>query len=62
MIERVLDQAQHNPAPSGRFLDDEVRWDVGALDIPDTGATWRGPEGVREFFTPLGRPIRRMGL
>jgi hypothetical protein len=33
MIARVLDQAQHNPAALWEILDDEVRWDVGALDI-----------------------------
>jgi ketosteroid isomerase-like protein len=46
----VLDQARHNPTALWEVLDDDVRWEVGALDIPDSGGTWHGPEGVREFF------------
>jgi ketosteroid isomerase-like protein len=62
MIERVLDQAQHNPVALWEILDDEVRWDVGALDIPDAGATyWRGPEGVREFFRRWVGPFDEWG-
>ncbi len=51
MIERMLDQAQHNPVALWEILDDEVLWELGDSDIPDAGAShWRWPEGVREFF------------
>jgi len=50
LIFRVLDQARHDPTALWNVLDDEVRWEVGALDIPDSGGTWHGPAGVREFF------------
>jgi ketosteroid isomerase-like protein len=50
MIERMLGQAQRNPAALYEILDEEVRWDVAALDVPDGGPTYHGPEGVRDFF------------
>jgi hypothetical protein len=51
MVERVLAEARHRPAALWEVLDDEVVWEVGALDSPDAGGTeWRGPAGVREFF------------
>jgi ketosteroid isomerase-like protein len=50
MIERMLDQAQRDPAALFEVLDDEVRWEVGPLDLPDSRATYCGPAGVREFF------------
>jgi ketosteroid isomerase-like protein len=50
MIERVLDQAHDHPAALWEALDEEARWEVGELEIPDAGTSWRGPAGVREFF------------
>jgi ketosteroid isomerase-like protein len=50
LVLRVLGQGRRNPDALFEVLDDEVRWDVGFLDIPDSGGTWRGPTGVREFF------------
>jgi ketosteroid isomerase-like protein len=50
MIRRVLDQAPDNPTVLWEVFDDDVRWELGSLDIPDAGGTWRGPAGVREFF------------
>jgi len=51
MIQRIFDQAPHDPDVLFESLDDEVQWEVGAIDIPDIGAAyWRGPAGVREFF------------
>ena len=51
LVLRVLDQARHNNATAFlEVLDDEARWEVGSLDIPDSGGTWHGPAGVREFF------------
>jgi ketosteroid isomerase-like protein len=50
MIERMLREAPHNPAALWDILDDDVRWDASALDVPDAGATYHGPDGVREFF------------
>jgi ketosteroid isomerase-like protein len=51
MVERVLNEARDRPAALYEILDDEVLWDIGALDIPDAGTTQRrGPAGVREFF------------
>ena|SRR5215216_4632042 len=50
LILRVLDQARHDPTALWNVLDDEVRWEVGTLDLPDSEGTWHGPAGVREFF------------
>jgi ketosteroid isomerase-like protein len=50
MIERMLEQAQRNPAALYDLLDDHVRWEVAALDVPDAGPIYHGPEGVRDFF------------
>jgi ketosteroid isomerase-like protein len=62
MVERVLAEAQHNPAALWDVLDDEVLWEFGALDLPDQGAThWRGPEGVREFFRRWVGPFAEWG-
>lgn len=62
MIERMLDRARHNPAALFEMLDDEVRWEVGALNIPDVGpADWRGPAGVREFFRRWVGPFDEWG-
>ena len=49
-VERMLREAQHNPAALYEVLDDDVHWDVEALNLPDTPPTYCGPEGVREFF------------
>jgi ketosteroid isomerase-like protein len=62
LIERMLDQAQHNPVALWEILDDEVLWEVGVLDIPDAGAGhWRGPAGVREFFRLWVAPFDEWG-
>jgi ketosteroid isomerase-like protein len=51
IVEQVLERARHDPDALFEALDDEVRWEVGGLDIPDVeSAHWRGPAGVREFF------------
>jgi ketosteroid isomerase-like protein len=50
LILGVFDQARHDPTALWNVLDDEVRWEVGGLDIPDSEGTWHGPSGVREFF------------
>jgi ketosteroid isomerase-like protein len=50
MIERMLSDARHNPAALYELLDDDVLWEVTALDMPDHPSTYYGPEGVREFF------------
>jgi ketosteroid isomerase-like protein len=50
MIERILGEAQHNPTALYEVLDDYVRWEVTAMNMPDTPSTYIGPEGVREFF------------
>jgi hypothetical protein len=34
MIERIFDQAPYDPAVLFESLDDEVHWEVGAIDIP----------------------------
>ena len=50
MIERMLDRARHDLAGLFEILDDDVRWELGPLNIPDVGATYIGPAGVEEFF------------
>ena len=50
LVERMLREAQHNPDALYEVLDDDVHWDVEALNLPDTPPTYCGPEGVREFF------------
>jgi ketosteroid isomerase-like protein len=50
MIERVLDQAHGNPAALWEVLDDEARWEVEELELPDSTGPSRGPAGAREFF------------
>jgi ketosteroid isomerase-like protein len=50
LIERMLDEAHHNPAALYEIVDDEAHWEVGELDLPDGPPTYRGPAGVREFF------------
>jgi ketosteroid isomerase-like protein len=50
LIERMLDEVQQNPEVLYEVLDEDVLWDATALGIPDAGAIYRGPEGVREFF------------
>jgi ketosteroid isomerase-like protein len=62
LVERVLGEAQHNPAALWAVLDDDVLWEVGALELPDAGATqWRGPAGVREFFRRWTAPFDDWG-
>jgi SnoaL-like domain len=62
LVERVLEEAKHNPAALWEVLDDEVIWEVGNLDIPDAGAThWHGPGGVREFFRRWVGPFDEWG-
>jgi len=61
LVLRVLDEAQHDPSALWEVLDDEVLWEVGALDIPDSGGTWRGPAGVREFFRRWVGPFDEWG-
>jgi ketosteroid isomerase-like protein len=62
MVERVLAEAQHRPAALWEVLDDEVIWEVGALDIPDVaGTAWQGPAAVREFFRRWIGPFDEWG-
>jgi ketosteroid isomerase-like protein len=61
-VERVLDQAQHDPSALWGILADDVSWEFAALDIPDLGATqFRGPAGVREFFRRWVGPFDEWG-
>jgi ketosteroid isomerase-like protein len=63
MIDRIFDQAPYDPAVLFESLDDEVHWEVGAIDIPDIGATyWHGPAGVREFFRRWVGPFDDWGI
>ena len=50
LVLRVLDQARHKPTALWDVLDDELQWEVGTLDLPDSGGIWHGPTGVKEFF------------
>jgi ketosteroid isomerase-like protein len=50
LIERMHGEARHNPAALYELLDDEVRWDVAAMAMPDTPSTYHGPEGVSDFI------------
>jgi ketosteroid isomerase-like protein len=50
LVLRVLRQGRRNPDALFEVLHDDVQWDVGSLDIPDSGGTWHGPTEVREFF------------
>src|SRR5215208_5474999 len=61
LVLRVLDDARQNPAALWQVLDEEVQWEVGALDIPDSGGTWHGPDGVREFFRRWVGPFDEWG-
>jgi ketosteroid isomerase-like protein len=45
-IQRMYGRAQHDPAALMAILDDEVEFDV---TYPE-GQTFRGPEGVAEYF------------
>ena len=63
MIQRIFDQAPHDPDVLFESLDDEVQWEVGAIDIPDIGAAyWRGPAGVRESFRRWIGPFDDWGV
>jgi ketosteroid isomerase-like protein len=61
MIERMLDQAQRNPAALAAILDDEVRWELGIFDLPDAAAGRRGPASVSEFFRRWIGPFDEWG-
>ena len=61
LVLRVLDEGRHNPTALWDVLDDEVEWEVGSLDIPDSGGTWHGPAGVREFFRRWVMPFDDWG-
>ena len=61
MIERMLDEAQHDPAALFEMLDDDVRWELGPLNIPDVVATYCGPAGVGEFFRRWVGPFDEWG-
>jgi hypothetical protein len=62
LIERMLEQAKHDPTCLWDILDDEVEWELGDLDIPEAGATnWHGPSGVREFFRLWVSPFDEWG-
>jgi ketosteroid isomerase-like protein len=61
MIERMLDKAQHDPTALFEILDDDVRWELGSLNIPDVGATYCGPAGVGEFFRRWVGPFDEWG-
>ena len=50
LVERVLEQARHNPAALWEIVDDEAHWESGPKDIVDGPRSYRGPAGVREFF------------
>ena len=50
LIQRVLGEAQHNPAALYDIVDDTARWEVGALTMPDMPPTYHGPAGIKEFF------------
>jgi ketosteroid isomerase-like protein len=50
LVTRVLREARDRPAALWEVLDDDVVWEVGALGMPDIAGTYRGPDGVREFF------------
>jgi hypothetical protein len=61
MIERMLDQAQSNPAALREILDPEVRWETATLDIPGGAGTYEGPAGVMEFFRRWVGPFEEWG-
>jgi uncharacterized protein len=61
LVLRALDEGRHNPTAFWDVLDDEVEWEVGVLDIPDSGGTWHGPAGVREFFRQWVTPFDDWG-
>jgi ketosteroid isomerase-like protein len=50
IIQRMLGEAQHDPAALYGMVDDEAHWEVGALNVPDAPPRYHGPAGVREFF------------
>jgi uncharacterized protein len=50
LVLRVFGQGRDNPDVLFDVLDDDVQWDYGVLDIPDSAGIWHGPAGVREFF------------
>jgi ketosteroid isomerase-like protein len=63
MIQRLFDQAPHDPDVFYESLDDDVEWEAGAVELPDVGASyWRGPAGVREFFRRWVGPFDEWGV
>ena len=50
LVERVLKQARDDPTAFLEIVDDEARWEVSALDLPEGGGPYRGKAGVSEFF------------
>ncbi len=51
LVAGVLHAARERPAALWEILDEDVVWEMGALEIPDLGGpVWHGPAAVREFF------------
>ncbi len=61
LLERTLAISQDDPTAFLAILDDEVCWEVDALDVPDAGNAWYGAEGVREFFRRWVTPFDDWG-
>jgi ketosteroid isomerase-like protein len=49
-VRRFMERAREDPEGVWDIFGRDVLWEVGALAIPDVPATFRGPDGVREFF------------
>jgi ketosteroid isomerase-like protein len=63
MVRRIFDQAPSDPEVLFASLDQEVLWDAETIDFPDAGtSSWRGPEGVREFFRRWVGPFDEWGV
>ena len=45
----MLATAREDPSALRSILADDVEWDVGAIEVL-SGGTYRGPDGVMEFF------------
>ena len=57
LIERALEHSHDDPTAVLEILDDEARWEMGSLDLPDGGGSYQGPAAVREFFRRWTRPF-----
>ena len=48
LVQRIFDQAPHDPDVLVESVDDEVQWEVGAVDIPDITSYVLARTGGRE--------------